>query len=164
MAIKNNERMSKAKLFYPADVGGQVEDDFWKLLGGKPAQIAPAHPDEVPKGSEDERTRYALFHVSDASGSVQLTEVTERPLKRSHLNDTDTYILELYDEVYVWQGSGSSLAEKQSGIKIAKDFIAKKGKPKTTRISRIPQGVEDATFKGFFEGFYTPIKEDFGSD
>jgi len=114
--------------------------------------------------SEDERTRYALFHVSDASGSLQLTELTERPLRRSHLNDNDTYLLELYDQVYVWQGKGSSLAEKQSGMKIAKEFIANKGKPKSTKISRIPQGVEDANFKGFFEGFYPPIREDFGVD
>lgn len=46
----------------------------------------------------------------------------------------------------------------------AKNFIKTNDKPKNTRISRIPQGVEDAQFKGFFEGFYPPIKEDFGSD
>jgi len=96
-AIKNNERKNKATLFYPRDVGGQVEDDFWALLGGKPAKINPAVPDEGPSASEDELTRYSLYHVSDASGSMQLTEVTERPLRRTHLNDSDTYILELYD-------------------------------------------------------------------
>lgn len=164
VSIKNNERKSKAKLFYPRDNGGEVEDEFWALLGGKPDTIAPGHPDEGPEATEDERTRYALFHVSDATGSVQLSEITERPLRRQHLNDNDTYILELYEQVYVWQGKGSSLAEKQSGMKVAKDFIAQKGKPKSTQISRIPQGVEDATFKGFFEGFYPPIIEDFGSD
>lgn len=90
--------------------------------------------------------------------------MTERPLRKSNLNDNDTYLLELYDQVYVWQGKGSSLAEKQSGMKIAKEFIANKGKPKNTKIHRIPQGVEDATFKAFFEGFYPPIREDFGTD
>lgn len=164
VAIKNNERKNKAKLFYPRDEGGQSEEDFWALLGGRPGSIKAGLPDEGPKVSEDELTRYALFHVYDSSGSIQLTEVTERPLRRSHLNDSDTYILELYDTVYVWQGKDSSLAEKQNGMKIAKDFITNNGKPKNTRISRVPQGVEDPQFKGFFEGFYPPIKEDFGSD
>jgi hypothetical protein len=100
--------------------------------------------------------------VSDASGSIVTTEITERPLKREHLNDNDSYILELYDTVYVWQGKGASLKEKQMGMKIAKDFIANKGKPKTTKISRIPQGVEDPMFKSFFNGFYQPLIEDFG--
>jgi Gelsolin repeat len=57
VAIKNNERKSKAKLFYPQDQGGQVEEEFWALLGGKPARINAAVPDEVgPQVSEDERS------------------------------------------------------------------------------------------------------------
>lgn len=66
--------------------------------------------------------------------------------------------------MYVWQGKGSSLAEKQNGMKLAKDFVNSKNKPKGTKITRIPQGIEDAQFKGFFEGFYPPIMEDFGND
>lgn len=48
-------------------------------------------------------------------------------------------------------------------MKIAKDFVKKNNKPAGTKISRIPQGTEDATFKSFFDGFYQPLKEDFGS-
>ena len=44
-------------------------------------------------------------------------------MKRSHLDDNDTYILELYDQVYVWQGNGASPKEKMMGVKMAKDFI-----------------------------------------
>ena len=154
VAIKNNERKTKAILHYPRDVGGQVEQDFWALLGGMPAKINPAIPDEVPQGTEDERQRYSLYHVSDSTGKIVTTEITERPLRRDHLNDNDSYILELYDVVYVWQGKGASLSEKQMGMKIAKDFIQSKGKVKGTKISRIPQGVEDAMFKSFFNGFY----------
>ena len=50
------------------------------------------------------------------------------------------------------------------GIKLAKDFVAEKNEPKNTKISRIPQGVEDATFKSFFDGFYPMLKEDYGKD
>merc|ERR1712060_585916 len=44
------------------------------------------------------------------------------------------------------------------------DFVKNKGKPKNTKISRIPQGVEDAQFKSYFEGFYPMLKEDFGKN
>lgn len=64
-----------------------------------------------------------LFHLSDASGKLEMKEVTERPLTRSHLDDNDTYILELYNQVYVWQGKGATKQEKQMGIKYAKDFV-----------------------------------------
>jgi hypothetical protein len=46
--------------------------------------------------------RYQLFHISDASGEMKTEEIVERPLERKHLLDDDTFILELYDKVYVW--------------------------------------------------------------
>ena len=160
--IKNHDRHNLAKLFHPREVGGVAEEEFWEALGGKPASIAPAVPDEAPSNAtEDELTKYALYHLSDASGEMVTQEITERPLKRSHLDDNDTYILELYDQVYVWQGDGASPKEKALGVKMAKDFITEKGKPPKTKIHRIPQGVEDATFKSFFENFYVSYVEDY---
>ena len=165
VAIKNHDRHNKAKLYHPREEQGVAEEEFWAALGGKPAKINPPVPDEAPcTASEAELMKYSLFHISDASGSMQQTEVTDRPLTRAHLNDNDTYILELYDQVYVWQGKGSSAKEKMMGIKLAKDFIADKGKPKNTKIHRLPQGVEDAQFKSFFDGFYPMLKEDYGKD
>jgi len=49
-------------------------------------------------------------------------------------------------------------------MKIAKDFVKKNGKPAGTKISRIPQGTEDSTFKSFFENFTPPLKQDYGSN
>jgi len=162
--IRQNDRKMKAKLDFYDGASPEVQEAFWAALGGRPDVIAPATPDEVPAGSEEERLRYALFHVSDASGSIQTTEITERPLTRAHLNDSDSYILELYDTVYIWQGKDSSKQEKYAGMKIAKDFVKTKGKPANTKISRLPQGTEDSNFKSFFDGFYPHLKEDFGND
>ena len=69
---------------------------------------------------------------------METKEITDRPLTRDHLKDDDSYILELYDQVYVWQGKGASTKEKMFGVKLAKDFITEKGKPKNTKIHRIP--------------------------
>jgi len=163
-AIKDNDYKGKPKIHYPQTEGGEIEDKFWSALGGKPASIAPAIPDDGPQASEDEMMRYALYHISDETGEMKCEEITERPLKRSHLNDNDSYILELYDQVYVWQGKGASGKEKQAGMKIAKDFIKNNNKPKHTRVCRTPQFAEDATFKSYFEDFYPFIQEDFAAD
>ena len=48
-------------------------------------------------------------------------------------------------------------------MKIAKDFVKTNNKPAGTKISRIPQGTEDATFKSFFDGFYPHVQQDFGT-
>jgi len=105
---------------------------------------------------------YKLWHVSDDSGAMVTSEITERPLTRAHLIDSDSYILELYNAVYIWQGKSSSTKEKYAGMKIAKDFVRNNNKPAGTSVSRLPQGTEDSTFKSFFDGFYAHIKEDFG--
>jgi len=47
-------------------------------------------------------------------------------------------------------------------MKFAKDFIEEKGKPKNTKVSRIPEGAEDTHFKSFFNGFYPCIAQDYG--
>jgi len=163
VGIKNNERMAQAKLIYPRDVGGQDEEDFWQTLGGQRAKINAAIPDDSPStASESDLCYYALFKVSNASGKLERTEISDRPLKRAMLDTNDSFILELYDQVYVWQGLKADLEEKKSAMKIAKDFITEKGKPKTTRISRLSEGVEDSLFKSYFEDFFKAVSTDFG--
>ena len=162
-AIKQNDRKAKAKLDFVQEIDQAGQDAFWTALGGRPASIAAAIPDEAPAGTEDERMAYKLWHISDDSGAIVTTEVTARPLTRAHLIDSDSYILELYDAVMIWQGKDSSAKEKYAGMKIAKDFVKSHNKVAGCKVSRIPQGTEDSTFKSFFDGFYPALKEDFGT-
>ena len=73
-AIKQNDRKMKAKLDFVQEMDDQSA--FWEALGGRPAQIKPAVPDEPPAGTEDERLQYKLWHISDDSGSIVTSEVT----------------------------------------------------------------------------------------
>lgn len=70
--------------------------------------------------------------MSNASGQLEINEITERPLRKDHLDTNDTFILELSNKIYVWIGKQSNLEEKKNGMKTAKDFIEQKGKPKNT--------------------------------
>lgn len=101
VGIRRDERMMKCKLHYPRDMGGEIEETFWNALGGRPAQIKPAVSDE-PTADEETLLAYKFWHVSDASGTLETTEITDRPLKADMLKTDDSYILELYDTVYVW--------------------------------------------------------------
>jgi len=101
--------------------------------------------------------------LSDATGTVKVDQVKERPLLKSMLN-SDSYILELYDVVYVWQGKNASIEEKRSGMTLANKYKNEWKKPKGTRISRIPEGTEDSLFISYFEGYYQNAVEDFGKD
>ena len=41
-----------ATVHYPQTEPGEIEEAFWAALGGKPAKINPAVPDDVPQASE----------------------------------------------------------------------------------------------------------------
>ncbi len=68
---------------------------------------------------DDKATKYELYRVTDASGSLKTEEIKERPLTRKMLNDTESYILAMYNLIYVWQGQKASTLEKRSAMQIA---------------------------------------------
>lgn len=91
--IKNAERGGHPIHYYPRE-DQKADEEFWAELGGKPEKINPALPDEgIQEGSGD--LTYNLFKVSNATGKLELTEITERPLRKDHLDTNDTFLLEL---------------------------------------------------------------------
>jgi hypothetical protein len=112
--IKNGERGGHPIPYYPRD-DAAAEAEFWAELGGKPDTINPAIPDEgIQEGAGvGDDTRYSLYCVSNASGSLLLREVEERPLKKEHLDTNDCFILELPKQIYVWIGKHANYEEKK---------------------------------------------------
>lgn len=161
--IKNGERGGHPLHYYPKE-DEKADLEFWAELGGKPDQINPAIPDDgVQEGAGgDAETKYSLFRVSNASGTLELTETIERPLKKEHLDTNDCFILEMPSKIYVWIGKHANFEEKKNTMQMAKDFILQKNKDPKTRITRLPEFGEDVHFKSFFNGFYPCIKQDCG--
>lgn len=112
--------------------------------------------------TEDEHSFYRLWHISEDSGAIKCDEVPARPLTKAMLLENDTFILEMYDKIYVWQGRHASTNEKHACMNIANKYRKEWKKPAGTTISRLPQGTEDALFLSYFEGFYANDAEDFG--
>ena len=158
--MRKSERNCHAEIYFPKE-DEAIDKEFWDHLGGKPAKINPAIPDDEVGNSEDEK--YALFKVSNETGKIQMSEITERPLKKSHLDTNDTFILELNKQVCIWIGKGANTEEKKNALIIGKSFVKKNNKPKGTRVSRIVEGAEDVHFKSFFDDFYPILKRENGN-
>ena len=99
-----------------------MDAEFWKILGGKPGTINPATPDDVAEaGGADHE--YHFYHISDSTGKLLSTEVTERPLKKAMLDTSDTYILELSRHIYIWIGKTATVQEKKQALMIGQGFL-----------------------------------------
>jgi hypothetical protein len=152
----------KCKLFYP-QTDENAAKTFWEKLGGK-GTVAAASPDEGANVSEAEQMAFKLYHISDASGSMVTTRIEDEVITREHLKTEDSYILELFDVIYVWQGHGATASEKRDGMGIAKAFIKEHNLNPKVKVCRLPEGIEDARFKSFFRGWYKPVVRDVGED
>lgn len=115
---------------------------FWTHLGGRGA-IAEPTPD-VPQKSE-----LRLFRVSDASGKLQMTEVT--PAKRASMDSNDAFIVDAGHEVFVWIGKNASKDERKHGLGYATDYLFKNNRPKSLPISRVIEGGENESFESVWK-------------
>lgn len=93
---------------------------------------------------------------------MNLTEIADRPLKKSMLDTNNVYILETFNKVQIWIGKEASLDEKKNSLVIGKGFVKQHNKPKGTRVLRIVEGTESQLFKTFFEGFFQDAKVKLG--
>jgi len=120
--------------------------DFWSGIGGKgayassPALVGDAHE---PR----------LFQCSNASGAFKVEELFN--FNQDDLDEDDVFILDTYDEIYVWVGSGSNETEKKAALTTAIAYVetAADGRSKDTPILRINSGSEPPLFTAFFQGW-----------
>jgi advillin len=146
--IRDNERGGRATVVVVES--GEDNAEFWAALGGKgPVAAAIEDQDEAAAPA----TAPKLFKVSDATGSLVTTQITEAPLRQDHLDTNDVFILDIGSEVFVWIGKGSTADEKKAGMKNARDYIASSGLPARTPVTRIVEGSETVLFKDKFKGW-----------
>lgn len=131
-------------------------DDFFEALG-------EGAKDEVPEdsaGGDDaefetsEESSVSLYRVSDASGTMNIDKVAQKPLEASLLDPNDCFILDTSDaNLYVWIGKQCEEREKKEAIRKADEFITSKNYPKWTHVQRIVQGAEPTAFTQYFRSW-----------
>jgi len=160
--MRKSERHAQADIYFPRE-DEKIDAEFWGHLGGKPDKINPPTPDADAEAGSDEELNYKFYKISNETGKLLCTEVTERPLKKEHLDTNDTFILELSKHVYIWIGRGANVEEKKNALIIGKSFLKAHNKPKGTRVTRVVEKAEDVHFKSFFDGFYPILKVEHGA-
>ena len=151
MKVGNSFKSRRHKLEISTSTdSAEDEEAFWKAIGGRPAAIKPAVPDDdhVPAA-------FKFFNLKSDGTSLTATEITERPLQASMLTSDDCYLLQVDSQVYWWTGKESEQYEQKE----AKQWVNTTYKGHS--IARVFEGVEDALFKSHFVGFNVPKKIDY---
>eukprot|EP00850_Spirogloea_muscicola_P010089 SM000058S18519 [mRNA] locus=s58:307696:314950:+ [translate_table: standard] len=119
---------------------------FWEYFGG----FAPI----AKKGSsiddtEAKLTSSSLFWISKQG----LSNLATAELKRVMLEGNKCYLLDCGGELYVWYGRVSLLEERKLAAMSAEVLVAQENRPPATKIVRVVERYEPASFKRHFEGW-----------
>ena len=150
--IRDQERGGSAKITV-IDQGKDDDTAFWAKMGvSKPAKINSASAGGDDKGHERAAvSKINLYRVSDSTGSMQVTEVTEKPYKKEQLDTTDAFIMDCGPAgIYVWVGRGATKEERAFSMRTGTDFIKSKGYPNHTPVTRVVEKGETPDFKEKF--------------
>ena len=115
--IKDAERGGKAKLvFLESGQNGADSAAFWSLLQGSQSDVKSAEDG----GSDDSVKAEAasLWRISDASGSLQITEVARGKLTKDMLDDQDVFLLDGGGEVFVWSATSGADARDVRSLRL----------------------------------------------
>ncbi|KAK1889644.1 Macrophage-capping protein [Dissostichus eleginoides] len=149
--IRDTERHGKAKIVDSNE--GEEPEEMLKVLGKMP-QLAESTPEEDSKA--DASNSASLYKVSDATGSMTMTKVSEKsPFAKDLLVRDDCFILDngANGKIFVWKGKGANAEEKQSALKMADNFIEQMKYPRKTQVEILPEGKETIIFKQFYKNW-----------
>jgi hypothetical protein len=143
---KNIAALVKAKKSVKEVEEGAEPADFWSGLGGKGAYASS--PTLIGDTHEPR-----LFQCSNATGAFRVDVVFN--FNKDDLDEVDVFILDTFDEVFVWVGSGSNEQEKKKALESAIGYVetATDGRTKDTPILRINSGSEPPLFTAHFQGW-----------
>ncbi|KAL6062905.1 gelsolin-like protein 1 isoform X2 [Balamuthia mandrillaris] len=130
--------------------GGSDADEFWQLLGGKgPIKSAEEGGSDRDHGATSAAKR--LLRLSDASGSLEFSEVASGQIPKSALKSEDVFVFDVGQEVFVWVGRGASTAERRNGLGYATSYLEKYNRPVWLPLTLIYEGGENEVFNSSFD-------------
>jgi len=143
----DEERRGLAQVIVFEEGDKDIPAPFWEMLGGE----GPIHSaeeggsDDLPPGGK------RLLRLSDASGALEMTVVSEGRISRSALTHDDVYIFDTGFEVFAWVGNHADPAEKRNALQFAHDYLIRFGRPPQCPITRIRDGGENEVFTASFD-------------
>ncbi|XP_054854361.1 macrophage-capping protein [Eublepharis macularius] len=149
-AIRDSERKGKAKVEIVAD--GEEPIEMTAVLGPKPI-LKESSPEEDVMADRKNAVAAALYKVSDMTGKMSLTKVSDSsPFSQDQLVTDDCFILDngQCGKIFIWKGLRANEQEQQAALKVSEAFISQMNYPPNTQVEILPQGRESLLFKQFF--------------
>ncbi|NXP58450.1 VILI protein, partial [Chloropsis cyanopogon] len=134
-----------SKMEKPVIAEGQEPPEFWLALGGK-SQYASSKRLQEENPSVSPR----LFECSNKTGTFLATEIID--FTQDDLEESDVYLLDTWDQVFLWIGKGANESEKEAAAVMAQEYLRShpSGRDPDTPIIVVKQGYEPPTFTGWF--------------
>ncbi|KAM8899838.1 capping protein (actin filament), gelsolin-like b [Spinachia spinachia] len=150
--IRDTDRHGKARIVDSSE--GDEPEEMLKVLGQMP-QLAESTPQDDVEA--DASNSASLYKVSNATGSMTMTKVSDKSLfAKDLLARDDCFILDngANGKIFVWKGHGANAEEKQAALQTADSFIEQMKYPRMkTQVEILPQGKETIIFKQFFKNW-----------
>ena len=95
------------------------------------SDTAPTDGEKAAKERRSQLVRCAprVFKVSDDSGKLNMTQISDGKVSRDMLDPNDVFIVDVGDSCFVWIGNGASQLEKQNGMPYAHNYLMKTEHP-----------------------------------
>jgi len=120
-----------------------------------PNGVPQVAPDDGKDEEWEKSNNQRMFKLSDASGSLQCTEVqpaVKGKYKRDMLKSDDVFIFDAGNEVFVWVGKGASAQEKREAMKYAADYMKSNNRDCRLPITKLLEGQDNNAFRSYFTG------------
>ncbi|CAN8218627.1 unnamed protein product [Coccothraustes coccothraustes] len=134
-----------SKMEKPVVAEGQEPPEFWLALGGKSQYASNKRLQE-----ENPSVPPRLFECSNKTGTFLATEIID--FTQDDLEESDVYLLDTWDQVFLWIGKGANESEKEAAAVTAQEYLRShpSGRDLDTPIIVVKQGYEPPTFTGWF--------------
>ncbi|NXG95292.1 VILI protein, partial [Loxia leucoptera] len=134
-----------SKMEKPVIAEGQEPPEFWLALGGKSQYASNKRLQE-----ENLSVPPRLFECSNKTGTFLATEIID--FTQDDLEESDVYLLDTWDQVFLWIGKDANESEKEAAAVMAQEYLRShpSGRDLDTPIIVVKQGYEPPTFTGWF--------------
>jgi len=115
-----------------------IDDEFWDLVGGRgPIKAAEEFTDAA---AIEKALVTRLYQISNASGELSCDGVGHCQFSKSMHRSEDVMMLVTPDELFLWVGKGTSIAECRSCYRLAMDLLKVNNRSMSTPIHLFKEG------------------------
>lgn len=138
--IKDERSTVKAKTYEIDalnDLDREENKKFWEYLGGVPEKLSHVHKAKIETSFVPR-----LLKISDDSGELKMTEITENTIKKSMLDTNDVFLIDTESSLFVWIGKNANNNEKRNCFAHANKYLIESQRPPFLTLTVVNEGNE----------------------